>query len=218
MKYVTHPSLKLKLEGEGLMSVQPVKENKLKIGLTGNIASGKSTATTYLKAKGFTIIDSDAIVHTLWKDPQIIQELSVLFDLDLKESVIQQQFKQDVFNNETMRKSLEAYLHPKVYDMIEHQIQASKNHVIIDIPLLFETQYEKHLDAVILITVPKDIQKHRLLKRGLTSEQAESRIASQMDQSLKMKKTTHIISSTLNFEAFYQALEKEIDKIIHGNT
>ena len=200
------------------MSVQPVKENKLKIGLTGNIASGKSTATTYLKAKGFTIIDSDAIVHTLWKDPQIIQELSVLFDLDLKESVIQQQFKQDVFNNETMRKSLEAYLHPKVYDIIEHQIQASKNHVIIDIPLLFETQYEKHLDAVILITVPKDIQKHRLLKRGLNSEQAESRIASQMDQSLKMKKTTHIISSTLNFEAFYQALEKEIDKIIHGNT
>ena len=200
------------------MSVQPVKENKLKIGLTGNIASGKSTATTYLKAKKFTIIDSDAIVHTLWKDPQIIQELSVLFDLDLKESVIQQQFKQDVFNNETMRKSLEAYLHPKVYDIIEHQIQVSKNHVIIDIPLLFETQYEKHLDAVILITVPKDIQKHRLLKRGLNSEQAESRIASQMDQSLKMKKTTHIISSTLNFEAFYQALEKEIDKIIHGNT
>lgn len=200
------------------MSVRPVKENKLKIGITGNIASGKSTATTYLKAKGFTIIDSDAIVHTLWKDPLIIQALSSLFELDLNDLTIQQQFKQDVFNNETMRKSLEAYLHPKVYDIIEHKIQASTNHVIIDIPLLFETQYENRLDAVILITVPKDIQKHRLLKRGLTSEQAESRISSQMAQSLKMKKTTHIISSTLNFEAFYQALEKEIDKIIHGNT
>jgi len=200
------------------MSVRPVKVNKLKIGITGNIASGKSTATTYLKAKGFTIIDSDAIVHTLWKDPLIIQALSSLFELDLNDLTIQQQFKQDVFNNETMRKSLEAYLHPKVYDIIEHQIQASTNHVIIDIPLLFETQYENRLDAVILITVPKDIQKHRLLKRGLTSEQAESRISSQMAQSLKMKKTTHIISSTLNFEAFYQALEKEIDKIIHGNT
>jgi dephospho-CoA kinase len=200
------------------MSVQPVKGNKLKIGITGNIASGKSTATTYLKAKGFTVIDSDAIVHTLWKDPLIIQALSSLFELDLNDLTIQQQFKQDVFNNETMRKSLEAYLHPKVYDIIEHQIQASTNHVIIDIPLLFETQYENRLDAVILITVPKDIQKHRLLKRGLTSEQAESRISSQMAQSLKMKKTTHIISSTLNFEAFYQALEKEIDKIIHGNT
>ena len=200
------------------MSVRPVKVNKLKIGITGNIASGKSTATTYLKAKGFTVIDSDAIVHTLWKDPLIIQALSSLFELDLNDLTIQQQFKQDVFNNETMRKSLEAYLHPKVYDIIEHQIQASTNHVIIDIPLLFETQYENRLDAVILITVPKDIQKHRLLKRGLTSEQAESRISSQMAQSLKMKKTTHIISSTLNFEAFYQALEKEIDKIIHGNT
>jgi dephospho-CoA kinase len=218
VKYVIHLSLKLKLEEEGLMSVRPVKENKLKIGITGNIASGKSTATTYLKAKGFTVIDSDAIVHTLWKDPLIIQALSSLFELDLNDLTIQQQFKQDVFNNETMRKSLEAYLHPKVYDIIEHQIQASTNHVIIDIPLLFETQYENRLDAVILITVPKDIQKHRLLKRGLTSEQAESRISSQMAQSLKMKKTTHIISSTLNFEAFYQALEKEIDKIIHGNT
>jgi dephospho-CoA kinase len=200
------------------MSVRPVKVNKLKIGITGNIASGKSTATTYLKAKGFTVIDSDAIVHTLWKDPLIIQALSSLFELDLNDLTIQQQFKQDVFNNEKIRKSLEAYLHPKVYDIIEHQIQASTNHVIIDIPLLFETQYENRLDAVILITVPKDIQKHRLLKRGLTSEQAESRISSQMAQSLKMKKTTHIISSTLNFEAFYQALEKEIDKIIHGNT
>lgn len=200
------------------MSVRPVKENKLKIGITGNIASGKSTATTYLKAKGFTIIDSDAIVHTLWKDPLIIKELSSLFELNLNDRTIQQQFKQDVFNNETLRKSLEAYLHPKVYDIIEYQIQASTHHVIIDIPLLFETQYENRLDAVILITVPKDIQKHRLLKRGLTPEQAESRISSQMDQSLKMKKTTHIISSTLNFEAFYQALEKEIDKIIHGNT
>jgi dephospho-CoA kinase len=218
VKYVIHLSLKLKLEEEGLMSVRPVKVNKLKIGITGNIASGKSTATTYLKAKGFTVIDSDAIVHTLWKDPLIIQALSSLFELDLNDLTIQQQFKQDVFNNEKIRKSLEAYLHPKVYDIIEHQIQASTNHVIIDIPLLFETQYENRLDAVILITVPKDIQKHRLLKRGLTSEQAESRISSQMAQSLKMKKTTHIISSTLNFEAFYQALEKEIDKIIHGNT
>ncbi len=142
------------------MSVRPVKENKLKIGITGNIASGKSTATTYLKAKGFTVIDSDAIVHTLWKDPLIIQALSSLFELDLNDLTIQQQFKQDVFNNEKMRKSLEAYLHPKVYDIIEHQIQASTNHVIIDIPLLFETQYENRLDAVILITVPKDIQKH----------------------------------------------------------
>ena len=200
------------------MSVQPVKKNKLKIGITGNIASGKSTATTYLKAKGFTIIDSDEIVHELWKDPQIIQELSALFNLDLKDNEIQQQFKQDVFNDETMRKSLEAYLHPKVYETIEQHIQASTHHVIIDIPLLFETHYETHLDAVILITVPKDIQMHRLTKRGLTLEQAEARIASQMDQSLKMKKTSHIISSTLNFETFYQALEKEIELIIHGNT
>lgn len=197
------------------MSVQHVKNNNIKIGITGNIASGKSTAVTYLKAKGYDVIDSDEIVRDLWKKQDIIEAISIMFDRDLKDHHIKKAFIEEVFLNETMRHQLEAYLHPKVYEEIEKQIIMKSGIIFIDIPLLYETSYEHHLDAVILITVHKDIQLNRLKKRGLTHSQAVSRIDSQMKQEEKINKTTHIVSGTLGFESFYQALEKEIERIIH---
>ena len=197
------------------MSVQHVKNNNLKIGITGNIASGKSTAVTYLKAKGYDVIDSDEIVRTLWKNQDVIDTLSIMFNRDLKDHHIKQAFIEEVFLNETIRHQLESYLHPKVYEEIEKQIKMKSGMIFIDIPLLYETSYEHHLDAVILISVDKDIQLNRLKKRGFTHNQAVSRIDSQMKQEEKIKKTTHIVSGTLRFESFYQALEKEIERIIH---
>jgi dephospho-CoA kinase len=200
---------------EERMSVQHVKNNNLKIGITGNIASGKSTAVTYLKAKGYDVIDSDEIVRTLWKHQDIIEALSIMFNRDLKDHHIKQAFIEEVFLNDTIRHQLESYLHPKVYEEIEKQIKMKSGMIFIDIPLLYETSYEHHLDAVILISVDKDIQLNRLKKRGFTHNQAVSRIDSQMKQEEKIKKTTHIVSGTLGFESFYQALEKEIEIIIH---
>lgn len=198
------------------MSVQHVKNNNLKIGITGNIASGKSTAVTYLKAKGYDVIDSDEIVRTLWKHQDIIEALSIMFNRDLKDHHIKQAFIEEVFLNETMRHQLESYLHPKVYEEIEKQIKMKSGIIFIDIPLLYETSYENQLDAVILITVDKNIQLNRLKKRGFTHNQAVSRMDSQMKQEEKIKKTTHIVSGALGFESFYQALEKEIEIILHG--
>ena len=203
------------MEVEERMSVQHVKNNNLKIGITGNIASGKSTAVTYLKAKGYDVIDSDEIVRTLWKNQDVIDTLSIMFNRDLKDHHIKQAFIEEVFLNETIRHQLESYLHPKVYEEIEKQIKMKSGMIFIDIPLLYETSYEHHLDAVILISVDKDIQLNRLKKRGFTHNQAVSRIDSQMKQEEKIKKTTHIVSGTLRFESFYQALEKEIERIIH---
>lgn len=198
------------------MSVQHVKNNNLKIGITGNIASGKSTAVTYLKAKGYDVIDSDEIVRTLWKHQDIIEALSIMFNRDLKDHHIKQAFIEEVFLNETIRHQLESYLHPKVYEEIEKQIKMKSGIIFIDIPLLYETSYENQLDAVILITVDKNIQLNRLKKRGFTHNQAVSRMDSQMKQEEKIKKTTHIVSGALGFESFYQALEKEIEIILHG--
>lgn len=199
------------------MSVQHVKNNNIKIGITGNIASGKSTAVIYLKAKGYHVIDSDEIVKRLWQDDDIIIELSTMFDRNFKDLNVKHAFIEDVFQNQNIRHQLESYLHPKVYQEIETRMNILSGPVFIDIPLLYETSYEKHLDAVILITVDQDIQLNRLKKRGYTNLQALSRIEAQMNQSLKMNKTKHIVSGTLGFESFYQALEKEIDIILHAN-
>ena len=199
------------------MSVQHVKKNQLKIGITGNIASGKSTAITYLKAKGYRVIDSDEIVKQLWKIPTVIDDLSMMFERNLHESPVKKTFIEDVFKQKDLRDRLEDYLHPKVYSEIERQIQSLSGVLFIDIPLLFETHYESRLDAVILITVPRDIQLNRLMKRGLTKQQAIHRIEAQMRQEEKIKKTPFVISGTLGFDHFYEALEKEIERIVNEN-
>ena len=199
------------------MSVQHVKKIQLKIGITGNIASGKSTAITYLKAKGYHVIDSDEIVKQLWKIPTVIDDLSMMFERNLHESPVKKTFIEDVFKQKDLRDRLEDYLHPKVYSEIERQIQSLSGVLFIDIPLLFETHYESRLDAVILITVPRDIQLNRLMKRGLTKQQAIHRIEAQMRQEEKIKKTPFVISGTLGFDHFYEALEKEIERIVNEN-
>ena len=197
------------------MSVQRVKKNQLKIGITGNIASGKSTAITYLKAKGYRVIDSDEIVKQLWKIPSVIDDLSTLFERNLHESSVKKMFIEDIFKQKDLRDRLEEYVHPKVYSEIERQIETFSGIIFIDIPLLFETHYESRLDAVILITVPRHIQLNRLMKRGLTKEQALLRIEAQMRQEEKIKKTPYVILGTLGFDHFYEALEKEIERIVN---
>ena len=197
------------------MSVQRVKKNQLKIGITGNIASGKSTAITYLKAKGYRVIDSDEIVKQLWTMPTVIDDLSTMFERNLHESSVKKMFIEDIFKQKDLRDRLEEYVHPKVYSEIERQIETFSGIIFIDIPLLFETHYESRLDAVILITVPRDIQLNRLMKRGLTKEQALLRIEAQMRQEEKIKKTPYVISGTLGFDHFYEALEKEIERIVN---
>jgi dephospho-CoA kinase len=197
------------------MSVQHVKKDKIIIGLTGNIASGKSTALNYFNSKGYHTIDSDVIVSAIWKDPIHLKALSALFNLDLSIEHVKKAFVVNIFKDETLKHTLESYIHPIVYKTIEAYIDSSDQKVIIlDIPLLYETHYDKHVDAVILIIVDEDTQLKRLLARGYSVEHAKDRIKSQMTYQEKMKKTPHHILGDVPLESFYQSLEHTIRKLV----
>ena len=195
------------------MSVQLAKKSKV-IGLTGNIASGKSTALTYLKSKGYVTIDSDQIVSEIWKDDHHLNTLSSIFKRDLSNPLIKKQFSIDIFEHEMLKKQLESYMHPLVYKTIELEI--SKNHggiVIVDIPLLYETNYQQHVDAVILIVVDQQTQRNRLLKRGYSESHAQSRIESQMSYDIKTKHPNYQVNGALALPLFYEALDEILRKL-----
>jgi dephospho-CoA kinase len=197
------------------MSALSVKKNKWIIGLTGGIASGKSSALMYFKSLGYHTFSSDDFVKSLWEDHQFVNKMSAQFHMNLHDSNQFQTFKQMIFEHEAKREQLNEIIHPLVYKAIEAFKKSHEGILILDIPLLFETHYENQVDAVILITVPYDIQLKRLNDRGFSMEDAKARILSQMNELEKKKKTKYHVLGTLSWSSFYEALDRVIKDITH---
>lgn len=197
------------------MSVQSVKKRKI-IGLTGNIASGKSQALSFFKSLGITTIDSDDIVRKLWKDHAFVDHLSQIFGINLHQKEIKQTFIKDVFSNDRLRKKLEDIIHPIVFKDIEEKLTQKKETIVIDMPLLFEVGFETSCDAVILVTIPNEIQKQRLQLRGLDDHAITMRIASQMNQDEKRKKTPYQVDGSLDIPLFENALLQLLKDIMQS--
>lgn len=193
------------------MSAQGVKKDNRKIiGLTGNIASGKSTALHIMRQLGYDTIDSDDIVSALWKDRFFVTAISNAFNIDLFNREQKKQFIHQVFDDKTIRKKLESIIHPLVFEAIEKYLKTHDDHIIIDMPLLFEVGYETSCDAVILVTIDEETQIQRLRKRGLSLEDAYKRIQAQLPQDEKIKKTPFHIDGTLK----KRPLKKQIKDLL----
>lgn len=166
-----------------------------KIALTGGIASGKSLAGTYLQQHGVPVIDADEVVHALLRDdPELKSKIRGQFGDDVftpEGQVDRQKLGSKVFNDQGRRKLLESWIHPKVRDAIEQFFQDNllKKIGVALIPLLFESNLEKHYDEVWLLDIDEATQTQRLVdKRGMTPEAARARIASQMSAGEKRRR------------------------------
>lgn len=153
----------------------------LRIGLTGGIGSGKSTACKIFADLGVPVIDADTIAHQLSAPGQpayvvIAREFgsrAVGADGELD----RQYLRQRVFSDAKYRRLLEGILHPLIFDEIENRISlVRKCYCIICIPLLIETQAMKKVDRVLLIDAPQEEQIMRASKRDGTAPEAVIRI------------------------------------------
>ncbi|WP_074018178.1 dephospho-CoA kinase [Massilibacterium senegalense] len=166
------------------------------VGITGGIASGKSTVVTMLKEMKFPIIDADLIAREVVRVGEEAYEKIVEHfgsDILLEDHTINRaKLGEIVFNNEKERLALNAIVHPAVRKRMnekkEKWIAAGESVIFLDIPLLFESKLTNMVEKVLLIYVDEETQVERLMERNdFTQEQARSRIASQMQ--LKEKKT-----------------------------
>ncbi|WP_028308319.1 dephospho-CoA kinase [Desulfitibacter alkalitolerans] len=176
------------------------------IGLTGGIASGKSTVASILAEFGATIIDADKVARDVvepgqpaWRDiRKAFGEDALLADGSLN----RQWLGNLIFNDPTKRQMLNSIIHPRIIEecqkILEHYKQAGEKAVILEVPLLIETGMDTMVDEVWLVAVEVETQISRLIKRdGLSRGQALKRIESQMSLEEKIPKADIIIDGQL---------------------
>lgn len=165
------------------------------IGLTGSIATGKSTVTGYLLDKGYPVIDSDKLARTvvaighpvLEKIKEAFGKAVIMADGSLDRKAL----GRIIFTDDSGREKLNAITHPAINAEMHRQIKLykEKGHDLIfcDVPLLYEGHMESYFDTVWVVYVPESIQIKRLMARdGISETEASERIASQV--SIEKKK------------------------------
>lgn len=167
------------------------------LGLTGSIGMGKSTTAGFFKDAGCDVWDADAAVHRLYaKQGAAVAPLSNLFPKALIEGAISRQvLKQELQKNPDLIGQLEAIVHPLVAQDRQKFIDSAQSDILVfDIPLLFETGADVHMNAVICVTIDEKEQKKRVLERGTMNEEMFEQVKSrQWSNSQKCEKADFVI-------------------------
>ncbi|MCY9186909.1 dephospho-CoA kinase [Bacillus halotolerans] len=189
----------------------------LVIGLTGGIASGKSTVANMLIDKGITVIDADIIAkQAVEKGMPAYRKIIDEFGEDIlleNGDIDRRKLGALVFTNEQKRLALNSIVHPAVREEMlkrrDESIANQETFVVLDIPLLFESKLESLVDKIIVVSVTKELQLERLTKRNqLTEEEALSRIRSQIPLEEKVSRADNVIDNSGTLEETKQQLEE----------
>lgn len=184
------------------------------IGLTGGIASGKSTVSNFLRSKGIEIIDADNLVKSIYqkdKSKSFIKEnFPTAWDNDKINFKI---LRRLAFNNPAIKNKLENFIYAFLPEAF---IEASKkiinqDFLIYDIPLLFEKGLEKKIDVTLVVYADRELQLNRLIKRDNIAIDLSNKILDQqMDIEIKKNKADFII----NNQGDISELKKEVDDFL----
>ena len=171
----------------------------LKLGLTGGIGMGKSTVATLFAQQGIACFNADDAVHALQAPHGVaIPALDAAFPGVVEDGVLNRAaLRALVLETPAQMRVLEQIMHPLVRAArADFLAQAHGNKaVLLDIPLLFETDDKASFDKVITVSCPHEIQRARVLARGLPRAQVEALIAKQMPDALRRAKADYIIEN-----------------------
>lgn len=173
------------------------------IGITGGIASGKSTVTNFLRQKGFEVVDADTLVHQLQKPGgrlyQILVEHfgeKILLENDELNRPLLASL---IFSNpeeQEWSKEIQGQIIREELGFVRDKLAQTEDLFFMDIPLLFEQEYASWFDETWLVYVSRDTQMDRLMKRDyLTIEDAQARLASQWPLEEKKRLASHILDN-----------------------
>ncbi|SVA14878.1 uncharacterized protein METZ01_LOCUS67732 [marine metagenome] len=172
-----------------------------KVGLTGGIASGKTTVANLFSDLGIEIIDADEIAHSITsKQGSAYNKIVKHFGEDVlgnDKKLDRKKLRTMIFNNSELKRDLEQIIHPEVYAIINQKINASQEpYQIIVIPLLIETGYQNFVDRVLVVDCSMETQLARLINRdNETMKNARKIIANQIERNQRLKFADDIIEN-----------------------
>lgn len=191
------------------------------IGITGGIASGKSTVTEFLRQQGYQVIDADQVVHEL-QEPggRLYQALLSTFG----PAILQEDGRLDrpklgamIFGNRQLLAQSSQIQNQIIREELAHRrdlLAETEDIFFMDLPLLFELQYEDWFDQIWLVDVTVETQLSRLMTRNaLSQEEAEKRIAAQLSLREKRKRADVLIDNNGSLEATRQQIRDALQKL-----
>ena len=176
------------------------------LGLTGSIGMGKSATAKMFAEEGVPVFDADAAVHRLYEGEGVPKIAAVFPDAIAHGRVDRERLSRAVVGNKAAFAKLEAIIHPLVRKAREDFLLAEKAKgtqlVLVDIPLLFETESEHHVDKIVVVSAPLPVQKERVLARpGMTEEKFRGIVEKQTPDSEKRERAHFVIDTSRGFDA-----------------
>ncbi len=196
------------------------------IGLTGSIATGKSTASKMLQSLGCIIIDGDLIAREVALDAAILQEIQKTFGgeiLDEKGKLRRKKLGEKVFSDSKALEKLNEIMHPAIRKRIKYRMEMIKKkaqsqetsaYVVIDGALLIEMDLHRWVDEVWVVTLPEKVQLERLMRRdNISKESAKKRIQAQMGTEEKVKFADVVLDNSKDEHYLQKQIEKEFERL-----
>ena len=192
-------------------------KDTLIIGLTGGIASGKSTVSKFFSNLSIPIIDADQISHDLTKiNGSAYSEIIEYFGENItgeNGDIDRKKLGTIVFNSKSKKEKLESIIHPKVLSTIQAEIKSRRGeYKIIEVPLLIESGFQEFTNRILVVDCSTETQMERLMKRdGVTEEYAKNILSNQIDREKRLKFANEIVINEKNNSLL--KLEDQVKKI-----
>lgn len=195
------------------------------IGLTGGIASGKSTVAAELTRHGATVIDADALAREVVEPGQpALAEITARFGRDVitaEGQLDRAKLGSIVFADPDARRDLERITHPRVRDLMQRRIAAAlaadADLIVAEVPLLFETRTEALYEGVMLVYAPADVQLARLTARdGIDEAAARQRLSAQMPIEEKRARATWVIDNSATVDSTREQISRWWNALLAG--
>lgn len=204
-----------------------IQNNCKVIGITGGIASGKSTVSNIIKKRGYGLIDADKIAREVVNPgkPAYIKILEEFGETVLLEdrNINRKVLGNIIFNNSKAREKLNNITHPYIFQSIKTNLETiskGEDLIFLDIPLLFEQfnlwkKYDIVFDEILLVYVDEKTQIERLVNRdNISIEEALTKIKSQLPMDEKIKKSSKIIDNSGDIKYLNEQIEKLLLELI----
>ncbi|MCQ2459009.1 MAG: dephospho-CoA kinase [Ruminococcus sp.] len=198
--------------------------NLMVVGLTGQTGAGKSTVSKIFEQNGFAIIDADKVSRkVVEKGTDCLEEIKDIFGMEvilengeLNRAALGSIVFSDKIKLETLDTIVYPYITKEILKMIQHYSSTDVKFVLLDAPTLFESHSDDFCDLIISVIADADIRKHRIIARdGITDEQAEKRMNSQLSEEFFVSHSDFIIQNNGNIDIVNETSKEVSDKIKH---
>jgi dephospho-CoA kinase len=190
----------------------------LKVGLTGSIATGKSTVLDFIAGEGVPVVSSDDIVHKLYAGGAVAPVEKLFPGVTVAGGIDREELSRRLVAEPERLRELEAVVHPLVRNEVAYFFKTAEGRgeplAVADIPLLFEAGFDYGLDAIIVTAVDEATQRERARRRpGMSEEKLDAILARQMSQDDKIRKATYVVDTSGSLPQTQKAVRELVKKL-----